>query len=319
MFKLFEKETTIAYLIFSILLVLLCIKVSTGQLTSPVRQDSFIYFLPYITKNWSAFAIRCSTLCIIFFSFFIFSLLYRQFSYHSKGGLIFLFVICVHTILALCFPFHIETTLIGFFFLVMSHFLVSTNQQKETTPIFFNLGLVFSLSLCISPSMLFYTIPLLFSLPIFGKNGLRDLCALAIGILTTFILIASIIWTSNQENQFINLLPKILEIKYKLLANWEWGLFVIGLLSAFLTFPKINLFTINTRKFYIYLFFCLLSSMLSFLFLTFNGIKNYILIMIIASFYYTPFLFKLDNYRLKNILLFFGFVLSFIAIFVQFK
>jgi hypothetical protein len=319
MFKLFEKESIIAYLFFSLLILLIGLKVFfIGELNLD-NEGSFLFNHIIDSTSWNINVLKGLIFTIVLFCFYFFSLLYKHFSYHSKAGLVFQFVFGVNTLLAFIFPYSLEHVLVGFLFLILSLSLIHTDQRKDTVANFFNLGFVFTVSIFISSSMIFFLLPIIFALVIFGKSRFRDLLALIIGFFSPLVILTSILVLFNLESVFIKLISSYFLVSYNLLSNWEWLLFGIAVLSAFLTFPIVNSFTINTRKFYIYLFFCFLSVLSVYLLFNVAGNKAYFLVMILASFYLLPFLFEIRSYRTKNFLLFFGLIMAFFATFVQFK
>jgi hypothetical protein len=259
MFKLFEKESIIAYLFFSLLILLIGLKVFfIGELNLD-NEGSFLFNHIIDSTSWNINVLKGLIFTIVLFCFYFFSLLYKHFSYHSKAGLVFQFVFGVNTLLAFIFPYSLEHVLVGFLFLILSLSLIHTDQRKDTVANFFNLGFVFTVSIFISSSMIFFLLPIIFALVIFGKSRFRDLLALIIGFFSPLVILTSILVLFNLESVFIKLISSYFLVSYNLLSNWEWLLFGIAVLSAFLTFPIVNSFTINTRKFYIYLFFCFLS------------------------------------------------------------
>lgn len=319
MFKLFETKSIIAYLIFILIIILLGSKLYYSEVF-PLANTNSIFIGSVLNINtWNTLTLKLIVFIMISLNFILFSTICRHFSYHSKGGLVFLFILGVHTILTLTFPVNLEHIFVGFLFLVLSQILSQIYQRRETVNVFFNLGFVFSWSFFASSSMLFFLPPLLFSLMIFGKNGARDLWALLIGIGAAFAILVSLILVFSSNDLWINIFSSVQVLHYKLPYRWEWLFFVIAVLSALVAFPHINLFTINTRKFYIYLFISFLSIVLFFLIFSDNGLKNYYLIMIIASFYFTPFLFKMKSVRFKSLLVFLGLLIAILATFVQFK
>lgn len=319
MFKLFEKESIIAYLIYSILILLLGIKVfSIGVLDMNSKGS---YFLTSIlsVNDWNHLLLRGLIFLVILFSFFILSLIYANFSYHTKAGLIFQFVICSNILVAFIFPFSLEQVLCVLLFLLMSLLLTRADQKKETVATFYNLGFLFALSILLSISMLFYLIPLLFAIFIYSKNGVRDLLALILGIATPISISLSIIILSDHSAIFNEILTMTKLIHYDLATKWEWGIAGICLLSMGVTFPSIGSFTIHTRKFYTYLFFCALTILPIYSLLSITETKMGAIVMLIASFYFLPFIFQTRSYRIKSFLLFFGLIISIFATFVQFK
>jgi hypothetical protein len=319
MFKLFEKESIIAYLIYSILILLLGIKVFSRGVLDTSSEGS--YFLTSILnlKDWNHLLLRGLIFLVILFSFFILSLIYANFSYHTKSGLIFQFVICVHFLVASIFPFSLEQVLCVLLFLLMSLLLTRADQKKETVATFYNLGFLFALSILLSISMLFYLIPLLFAIFIYSKNGVRDLLSLILGIASPVCIFFSIIILSDQLSIFHEILTMAKLIHYDLAKKWEWVIAGICLLSMGVTLPSIGSFTIHTRKFYTYLFFCVLTVLPIYIFLSTSEHKMSVMVMLIASFYFLPFLFQMRSYRIKSFLLFFGLIISIFATFVQFK
>jgi len=319
MFKLFEKESIIAYLLYSVLLLLLGVKVfNTGILDTNTESSSLLTSILKV-QEWNHILLRGVVFFTLLLSLFISSLIYVNFSYHIKAGLVFQFVLCAHFLIAFMFPFSLEQTMAACMFLIMFTILIQVDQKKETVATFYNLGFLFTLSIGVSIGMLFYMIPLLFAILIYGKTGVQDLLALILGIGTPLCIFASIILISGQYSIFIELFGLLKVIQYDLAQKWEWLIVGIGVLSALITFSSIASFTIHTRKFYTYLFFCFLTIMPLYTLLSIAEQKMNSIVMLIASFYLLPFLFQIRSYRIKNFLLFFGLIISIFATFVQFK
>ncbi len=319
MFKLFEKESIIAYLIYSILILLLSIKVFHTAVLDMNYKSS--YFLTSIIDigAWNPFLIRGSIFLVILFSFFILSLIYVDFSYHAKGWLVFQFVVCCQFLAAFIFPLSMEQVLCVFVFLLMSLLLVRADKKKDTVETFYNLGFLFAFSIVLSFSMLFYLIPLLFTIFIYSKNGARDLLALILGVVTLISVFVSYFILTDHSAVSLEFYAMFKLIHYDLAKNWEWVIAGICLLFMGITLPSIGSFTIHTRKFYTYLFFCALTILPIYSLLSITETKLSLLVALIASFYILPFIFQARSYRVKSFLLFFGLIISIFATFVQFK
>jgi len=319
MFNLFEKESIIAYLIYSTLILLLGIKVfSTGVLDMNYKSSYFLTSIINIS-TWNPFLIRGSIFLVILLSFFILSLIYVDFSYHAKAWLVFQFVICCQFLAAFIFPLSIEQVLCVFVFLLMSLLLVRADKKKETVETFYNLGFLFAFSILLSFSMLFYLIPLSFAIFIYSKNGARDLLALILGVVTPICMCVSYFILTDHSSVSLEIYAMVKLIHYDLAKNWEWMIAGICLLSMLITFPSIGSFTIHTRKFYTYLFLCALTILPIYSLLSITETKMNLMVTLIASFYILPFIFQTRSYRIKSFLLFFGLIISIFATFVQFK
>jgi hypothetical protein len=139
------------------------------------------------------------------------------------------------------------------------------------------------------------------------------------GIMAPILIFYSIILLQNNQVVFDLILSIQKQIHYLLLTSWEWLILGLIIISFILAVPIIGSFTIATRKYYTYLFFCILILIPSFVFLGIAGRKPYGLSMTLANFYILPFFLKMTNIRLRNLTLFFGLIGAIFATFVQFK
>jgi hypothetical protein len=319
MFKLFEKESIIAYLILALVVILIGVKVFvTGSYLADNNSSlAFHYLLK--TQTWNIVLVKTIILICILLSLLFFSLIFKDFSYQSKSGLIAVFVVCVNTLLSLIFPFNLEGVFSVLLFLILSYTTARLEKKKDTTSSIFNIGFLFALSIAVTYYMSFFIVPLIFALFIFGRNGIRDLLALMIGILVPIVIFLSIILLTNNIDLLGLIILPIKILENSILANWEWLVFGYSILSFLLVIPLIAGFTIATRKFYTFLFFCILTLLPVFIFIGFSGSKPFYLILFVSSFYTLPFLLKAAGNRLKNVMLILGLFGAIFVTFVQFK
>lgn len=319
MYKLFENKSIVAYLIVAFLVILLGFKVFvTGPLVTE-SEGSFLFTHVLKTHLWGPSLLRSLVFVVLLIGFFMFNLIFKEFSYQSKSGLFAIFVVCIHNILALSLPFNLEGVFSILLFLILSLLVLKLEKIKDTTSSFFNLGFVFVLSTVATNYMLFFLFPLIFAMFIYGRNGLRDFLAMILGISTPIIILGSIILLQNNQEILGHLVFSIKQIKYLLLIRWEWLILGLTAVSFIVTLPLINSFTIATRKFYTYLFFCIVVLIPAFILIGISGNKPYGLTMTLASFYILPFILKTYSRLFKNLMLFLGIVAAIFATFVQFK
>jgi hypothetical protein len=319
MYKLFENKSIVAYLIVAFLVILLGFKVFVTGPLGTESEGSFLFTHVLKTHLWGPSLLRSLVFVVLLIGFFMFNLIFKEFSYQSKSGLFAIFVVCIHNILALSLPFNLEGVFSILLFLILSLLVLKLEKIKDTTSSFFNLGFVFVLSTVATNYMLFFLFPLIFAMFIYGRNGLRDFLAMIVGISTPIIILGSIILLQNNQEILGHLVFGFKQIKYLLLSRWEWLILGLTAVSFIVTLPIINSFTIATRKFYTYLFFCILVLIPAFILIGISGNKPYGLTMTLASFYILPFILKTYSRLFKNLMLFLGIVAAIFATFVQFK
>lgn len=319
MYKLFENKSIFAYLIVTFLVILLGAKVFVSGPLLVENEGSFLFTYVLKTHLWSPSLLRGLVFVFELVGIVLFTLIFKEFSYQSKSSLFSIFVVCIHNILALSLPFNLEGIFSILLFLGLSLLVLRMEKVKDTTSAFYNLGFAIVLSVVATNYMLFYLLPLVFAMFIYGRNGLRDLLALFVGIITPIIILGSLILIQNNQD-LINLFAiNFKKINYLLLARWEWLTLGLTAVSFMLTLPILNSFTIATRKFYTYLFFCFIVLIPAFIFIGISGKKPYGLTLTLASFYILPFMLKTSSRLFKNLMLFLGIVAAIFATFVQFK
>ena len=319
MYRLFEIKSIFAYLILVFLVILLGIKVfMTGDLVLD-NNGSFVFTYILKTHLWHPNFLRVLIFICALVSFFVFTLIFKEFSYQSKSGLLAVFVFSINSIVSISLPFNLESIIGSNLFLVLSFLVLKLEKEKDTTSSFYNLGFLIVVSSLVTNYMLFYLLPLFFTLFIYGSSGLRDFLAMLVGIATPIVLIGSIILLQNNWKLLALIVDIARQIHYMFLTSWDWFILGLTVIAFILALPIINSFTISTRKYYTYLVFCFLGLIPAYIFISISGKKPYVLVMTISSFYILPLILKTSSGLFKNLLLILGIIGAIFATFVQFK
>lgn len=319
MFKLFEKESIVAYFILLSLLLLITSKVIFFSEVVRENQSSLLFYNILKAHEWNISYVRGLLLCIVLINFLLFSSVYRDFSFYPKSNLIGYFVVSVHTLVVLSFPIRLEDFFSVMFFYILSLKQLSADKEKDTTKCFFYIGLVYAISIVVSGDMLFYLFPMFFALFIFGRNGMRDFLAMLIGILAPIIILWSVVVMQDNNEFYSKVLSILKHMQYDLLTRYEWLTMGILVVSFIIAQSVVNSFTISTRKYYTHLFLGILALVPYYFLISSYGAKPHYLMYTYASFYLLPTLYMTRSDKVKSYMLFFGLFLAFFATFVQFK
>lgn len=317
MYKLFEKKTLFAYILLFLLFGLLGFHIFQHDYQSLIARDSFIF--TFIIKPSSANIHWVQLLVFIVFlvMFYLLTIVFNQLSFTSKNLLAIQSIFLINSILALYFENDLISIFELFFVLLYLMFFVISDKKAQTTSLFFNIGFIFGVSIFLSLKLLLLLPILLFSANIYGKNGFGDLFSFIFGLMVPIYIVSTFLYLSDKLILISLYSDSIIQLQYDMIRGKEIILFSLISLFAFMAFPAIPTFNINTRKLYTILLSMFFILVPFYIFLSFRENKSYLILSLIGTLYLSAFLSTSKKYKLKSFILFSGFVMAILVTIIR--
>lgn len=317
MYKAFEKESILAYAAFLVLIALAFVQVCIHPHLITSADTSFIFRYVLPISGWNIYLIKGIAFVSTIVVLIIYSRFYRTLGFYYKSGLLIQSILLINLIISYSFNFRLESIISILIIFLILYFLVNGEAKKQTIQLFFQVGVLYGFSLLLSLENLLYSIAILLSIFIYGKSGWRDLAALILGFLVPFYIAVTYFMLTDQSNWVMNHIQIIKTVHYDPVRNYEWIVLIIVGLSAIIAIPAVSTYNIQTRKFFTFILINLLVILPIFILLSLNEGKPILCMMTISSFYFNSYFYRIKRGRMKNVLLFLGFLLAFIATFVS--
>lgn len=317
MYKLFEKRSLFAYIVLFLLFGILATNIFQCDYKALVFDDSFIFKNILKIQNWSNLIIQFLVFLLFVIFVFLIMMICKHFSFTGKNILIIQVLFIVNCIFALYFENSLTSIIELLFVLLFLLFFVNSDKKTQTVNLFFNIGFTFGISLFISLKLLIFLPILFFSANIYGKNGFYDLFSFLFGLIVPLYLIYSYLYLTDNQQFFYQYLNSINKLKYDIIHGKEILIFCQFILCAFMTLPVIANFNINTRKLYTVLLSMFFILTPFYIFLSFGEEKSYLILSLIATLYLSAFISTSRNIKLKNIILFSGFIMAIVVTFIK--
>ena len=319
MYKLFEKESFVAYLIYVLLLGLLAVQIVLNSPFDNTNVDSFLLGYVFHLDFASSYLSKAFLFLVVLLTSFLNYRLLRETSFYSKSSTLFLSIITINLIVAFIYPYTFSNIVFLLYFSLCANFLYRSHSQGTTVSLYFKLGFWTGIASLIVLESIFLIPALIFSVFVYGDYGLRDFVSLIFGILVSWFIGASFLLFADKLELMYSFFGNIRNIDYDFLTGYEWIILVILLVSSVFAIPIVPNANIRTRKLYTFLLFVFLTVVPLYVFLSIGEIKMNLVLMVLASYYFIPYYMQIRGAKMKGFLLFSGIVMAIIATFVPIK
>lgn len=319
MYKLFEKNSIIAYLICLGLYVLYGVRLFTTQNFYVDKSEFVILDSIFQINEKNVFLYK-------FLSFTLFGivlvLMYNlavRRDLTLKNELIAVAVVLIFGVHALLFSSSLSSFILIFFFTSILTSLVNTPKKSQTVDSIYYIGVLYGMTTLLSPNTIVLLPLLLICINQFGKNGMRDIGGLLLGLCTPIYILITYLYLTDNFHLISRWIGQFHAYKFQFPTAIQYLPIAISIISGVLAMPYIANFNINTRKLYTVIFGALVLLSISAVFLKFNHLKYILALMFVGSLYFSIYLSHIRNKRLRELLLIVGIVSAIINTFVSYN
>lgn len=308
MFGQFEKNTPVAYIICLILLIGIGYKIAIIDYSlCPVET------MPVLARVFGATESQALIKIIVFFIFvIIISNIYSVNNHKDvslRHPLLPIYFLLIHLLFTLFFRISLTEVLTMLFLSILYLKFYTIHKGQETTSHFFAIGAMYICTVIIAPGASVALLAILLSISVFGKNGIRDLLGLIVGMLTPVYFWISFLYITNDLASLDRYLHSFYTWKFLWPVGAEYLVIGAAILYFILAQPYVTKFNIHSRKLLTINNLLAICFILFAVFYTYGNQKPMLILAFLSSYYLAVFVVHLRNKRMRQIILYLSFIL----------